>query len=88
MDRDESLTISVPEAGRRLGIGRSSAYQAAAVGQIPTIRIGGLLRVPQALARHCEGYTRPRKGCVNVRVRHRRNEKPGRDPHRAPGQIV
>jgi excisionase family DNA binding protein len=46
MDRDESLTISVPEAGRRLGIGRSSAYQAAAVGQIPTIRIGGLLRVP------------------------------------------
>jgi excisionase family DNA binding protein len=40
------LTISVPEAGRRLGIGRSSAYTAAAVGQIPTIRIGGLIRVP------------------------------------------
>jgi excisionase family DNA binding protein len=46
MDRGESLTISVPEAGRRLGIGRSSAYQAAAAGELPTIKIGGLLRVP------------------------------------------
>jgi len=56
MDRDQSLTISVPEAGRRLGIGRSAAYQAAAVGQLPTIRIGGLLRVPLvALQRMLEG---------------------------------
>ncbi len=40
-------TISVPEAGRvYLGIGRDAAYQAAAAGQIPTIRIGRLLRVP------------------------------------------
>ena len=46
MDNKESLTISVPEAGRRLGIGRSAAYQAAAAGQIPVLRIGGLLRVP------------------------------------------
>ena len=40
------LAISVPEAGKRLGIGRSAAYQAAAKGELPTIRIGGLLRVP------------------------------------------
>jgi len=46
MDGKQPLTISVPEAGRQLGIGRSSAYAAAAAGQIPTIRIGGLLRVP------------------------------------------
>lgn len=40
-------TISVPEAGRiYLGISRDAAYQAAAAGQIPTIRIGRLLRVP------------------------------------------
>jgi excisionase family DNA binding protein len=42
----EPLVISVPEAGRRLGIGRSAAYQAAARGELPCIRIGGLLRVP------------------------------------------
>jgi excisionase family DNA binding protein len=41
------LTISVPEAGRRLGIGRNLAYAAAASGGIPTIRIGNkVLRVP------------------------------------------
>ena len=41
-------TISVPEAGRLLGIGRNSAYVAASCGQIPTIRIGRMLRVPKA----------------------------------------
>jgi excisionase family DNA binding protein len=46
MDSEGPLTISVPEAGRRLGIGRSSAYSAARTGQLPTIRIGGLVRVP------------------------------------------
>jgi excisionase family DNA binding protein len=49
MDQAENtppLVISVPEAGRRLGIGRSSAYAAAARGEIPTVRFGGLLRVP------------------------------------------
>jgi excisionase family DNA binding protein len=40
------LAISVVEAGRRLGIGRSAAYAAAACGQLPVIRIGGSLRVP------------------------------------------
>ena len=40
-------TISVPEAGRRyFDLSRNSAYAAAARGDIPTIRIGRLLRVP------------------------------------------
>jgi len=41
-------TMSVPEAANYLGIGRNSAYEAARTGQIPTIRIGRLLRVPVA----------------------------------------
>jgi excisionase family DNA binding protein len=40
------LAISVPEAGKRLGIGRSAAYAAAASGQLPVIKLGGSLRVP------------------------------------------
>ena len=44
----ECRTISVPEAGRWLGIGRNAAYEAARRGDIPTIRIGRLLRVPVA----------------------------------------
>ena len=44
----ESLTISVPEAGRRLGIGRNTAYEAARQGQLPVIRIGKRMVVPLA----------------------------------------
>jgi excisionase family DNA binding protein len=43
---EECRTVSVPEAGRWLGIGRNAAYEAARRGEIPTIRIGRLLRVP------------------------------------------
>jgi excisionase family DNA binding protein len=46
---DEALTMTVPEAGRKyLKLGRNASYQAASVGQIPTIRVGRLLRVPRA----------------------------------------
>jgi hypothetical protein len=45
--RDEPLTISVPEAGARyFGLSRNGAYLAAGRGEIPTIRIGRLLKVP------------------------------------------
>jgi excisionase family DNA binding protein len=41
-------TISVEEAGKRLGISRNSAYEAVKPGEIPTIKIGRLLLVPEA----------------------------------------
>lgn len=49
-------TISVPEAGKRyFGISKNAAYQAAADGQIPTIKVGRLLRVPvRAMERKLE----------------------------------
>jgi hypothetical protein len=44
---DVPLTLTVPEAGKRyFGLCRNASYDAAARGQIPTIRIGRLLRVP------------------------------------------
>jgi Helix-turn-helix domain len=47
MSEDAPLTISVPEAGERyFDLCRNAAYDAAARGEIPTIRIGRLLRVP------------------------------------------
>ena len=46
-EQDVPLTLSVPEAGRKLGMrSRNAAYAAAARGEIPTIKIGRLLRVP------------------------------------------
>ena len=43
----EPKTLPVPEAGRRyFGLGRNASYEAAKRGDIPTIRLGRLLRVP------------------------------------------
>jgi len=57
------LAISVVEAGKRLGIGRSAAYAAAANGELPVIRIGGLLRVPlAALERKLEATAEKSEG--------------------------
>jgi hypothetical protein len=53
MSSDEDpKTLSVPEAGRRYyNLSRNASYDAARRGEIPTIRIGRLLRVP---VRACE----------------------------------
>jgi excisionase family DNA binding protein len=45
---DGRLVYDVPEAGAKLGLSRNSSYEAAARGDIPTIRIGRLLKVPKA----------------------------------------
>jgi len=44
----ERLTISVVEAGRRLGVGKNAAYDAARRGEIPVLRIGRRMVVPIA----------------------------------------
>jgi excisionase family DNA binding protein len=38
----------VPEAGAKLGLSRNGSYEAARRGDIPTIRVGRLLKVPKA----------------------------------------
>lgn len=43
----QSETMSVPEAGRHyFGLSRNGSYNAANAGDIPTIRVGKLRRVP------------------------------------------
>jgi excisionase family DNA binding protein len=44
----ERLTISVVEAGQRLGVGKQAAYDAAHRGEIPIVRVGRRLLVPVA----------------------------------------
>jgi excisionase family DNA binding protein len=44
----DRLVYDVPEAGAKLGLSRNGSYEAAARGDIPTIRIGRLLKVPKA----------------------------------------
>lgn len=49
MPSDTDHTISVPRAGREyFGLKRAASYRAARLGDIPTVKIGGVLRVPLA----------------------------------------
>jgi hypothetical protein len=66
---DEILTISVPEAGRRyFGLSRNGSYAAAARGEIPTIEIGRLKRVPvRALERMLDAVGQSRDADRNPR---------------------
>jgi hypothetical protein len=41
--------FSVPEAGAMIGLSVNPSYEAARRGEIPTVKIGGLLIVPKAL---------------------------------------
>ena len=45
---DKRLVYDVPEAGEMLGLTRNASYDAAKRGDLPTIRIGKLIRVPKA----------------------------------------
>lgn len=44
----ETLTVSIPEAARMLGVSKNLAYAAAARGEIPTIKVGHRVLVPRA----------------------------------------
>jgi hypothetical protein len=49
MSEASPKTISVPEAGARYyDLSRNASYDAAKRGEIPTIKVGRLLRVPVA----------------------------------------
>lgn len=52
-------TISVEQAGRQLGIGRSLAYELARNGQIPVLRLGKRMVVPVAKLAEMLGEREP-----------------------------
>lgn len=43
----ERKTLSVPEVARILGVSRNAAYEAAARGELPTVRLGKRILVPR-----------------------------------------
>lgn len=46
--RTKRLTMTIPEAAEKLGIGRNQGYAAAKIGQIPIIKVGNRILVPVA----------------------------------------
>jgi excisionase family DNA binding protein len=65
---EERLVYTIPEAGRLLGLGRNAAYAAAQRGDIPTIRMGRLLRVPKLAIHRLVGAVPPRPEESNLGV--------------------
>ena len=45
---DEPVVFTIDQAAKMLSIGRSTAYEGARTGDLPTIRIGRRLLVPRA----------------------------------------
>lgn len=64
MDRDSApprrLLLRVDEVAAILGVGRAKAYALVGEGQLPSLRLGGSLRVPAAaLERWVEEHAQP-----------------------------
>lgn len=60
---NERLLLTVEEAAHRLGIGRSLAWRLVRSGELPSVRLGRLVRVPERtlqvwLDRRCRGVER------------------------------
>jgi excisionase family DNA binding protein len=51
----EHLSVSVEVAAKVFNLGNNAAYRAVQAGQIPSIRIGGRIRVPTAPLRKMLG---------------------------------
>lgn len=68
MTEKHPLTYDVPTAAKLLGVSRSTAYEAVRRGQIPAIRIGTRLLIPQtalhSLLDHVDGHDEQRKESV------------------------
>jgi excisionase family DNA binding protein len=45
-ERNDKVFLSVPQMGRRLGVSTRTAYDMVAAGDVPVIRLRGVLRVP------------------------------------------
>lgn len=52
---EQQPTLSVEQAAEFLGLGRSSAYQAVARGEIPSLKFGRAVRIPTAALRRMLG---------------------------------
>jgi len=46
MSAGAKLVMTVPEVGKLLGVSRNSAYELAARGELPTVRVGKRIFVP------------------------------------------
>ena len=63
MNEHESMTITVQEAAKLLGISKNLCYDAVARGQIPAVRVGRRLLVPRLALQNLLAETNHDDGC-------------------------
>ena len=63
MTRNDSMTVTVQEAAKLLGISRNLCYDAVAKGQIPAVRVGRRLLVPRIALHNLLAAPSPRGDC-------------------------
>jgi len=71
------LTISVIEAGKRLGLGKQASYDAAHRGDLPVIRMGRRLLVPVAAFEAMLAIKSKREIVAGELVRRLQRDEPG-----------
>jgi excisionase family DNA binding protein len=74
---EDQPVMSVEEAGRELGLGRSASYEAVRRGEIPSLRLGKRRVVPTAALRRLLGLDvddAPEAGASVTSISERRNE--------------
>jgi excisionase family DNA binding protein len=83
----ERLTLTVEEAAEALGIGRTLAYDAVRRGELPTVRLGRRLLVPQSALDRLLGIGPPIGASESV---HRVGDQDGprADPARAASTVT
>ena len=61
---DNRLTLTVTEAAQLLGIGRGTAYECVRTGELPSIKLGGRIVIPQRALEAIEAFLTSRDRSV------------------------
>ena len=63
MNEHDSMTVTIREAAKLLGISRNLCYDAVAKGQIPAVRVGRRLLVPRVALQNLLAEPNHSGGC-------------------------
>jgi excisionase family DNA binding protein len=67
MDSDSELLVSPAEAARRLSVGRTRLFQLLASGELASVQVGKLRRIPtQALRDYVDGLVAVQRGARGI----------------------
>ena len=77
LEEREQLLLTVVEAAAMLGVGRTTAYELIAAGELQVVHIGRAARVPLvSVHRYVDGLVSPPRRTIRAAPRHRDASQP------------